>query len=133
MIRNVWSILCRDILTDQETNSVSYIHCIEEGAALSLPTLLFPVSVGTLWEKNTDKEEPFLARVVFFLPSGIEKQLLQTKPLTISRPRQRLHFKLEGLPITEFGRHEVRVEMERNGQWHIASRLPFVVRKLVKK
>jgi hypothetical protein len=133
MIRNVWSILCKDILTDQETNSVSYIHCIEEGAAIVLPTLLFPVSIGTLWEKDTDKEELFLARVVFALPSGTEKQLLQTKALTFSRPRQRLHFKLQGLPITEFGRHEVRVENELNGYWHIASRLPFVVKKLVKK
>ena len=32
MIRNVWSVLCRDIITDQESNTVSYIRCIEEGA-----------------------------------------------------------------------------------------------------
>jgi hypothetical protein len=133
MIRNVWSILCKEILTDQETNSVSYVHCIEEGAAFVLPTLLFPISVGTLWEKDTDQDEPFMARVVFVLPSGIEKQLLQTKALTFSRQRQRLHFKLEGLPITEFGRHEVRVEIQLNGQWNINSRLPFMIRKLAKK
>jgi hypothetical protein len=133
MIRNVWSILCRDILTDQETNAVTYIQSIEEGAAVALPTLISPVSIGTLWEKDSDQEEMLLARVVFAYPSGVEKQLLQTRELTISRQHQRLHFKINGLPVAEFGRHEVRVEIRQNGQWHTVSRLPLVVKKLAGK
>lgn len=130
MIRNVWSILCKDILTDQETNSVTYIQCIEEGAVATLPTKLFPISIGTLWEKDSEEEEPFAARVMVAAPSGPELPLLQTKELIFSRPRQRLHFKVGGLPVTEFGRHEIRVEIKQNGQWQTASRLPFMVRKL---
>lgn len=131
MIRNIWSILCKDILTDQETNSVSYIQCIEEGAVATLPTQIFPLSIGTLWEKDSEGQEPFAARVILAQPSGAEQPLLQTKELLFARPRQRLHFKIAGLPVTEFGRHEVRVEVKQNGQWQTASRLPFMVRKLV--
>lgn len=130
MIRNVWSILCKDILTDQETNSVSYIQGIEEGAVETLPTQIFPISIGTLWEKDTEEKESFTARVVFAKPSGAEQPLLQTKELFFTRPRQRLHFKIAGLPVTEFGRHEVRVELKVDGQWQTASRLPFMVKKM---
>lgn len=133
MIRNVWSVLCKDILTDQETNAVTYIQSIEEGAAVALPILISPVSIGTLWEKDSDQEEMFVARVVLVYPSGVEKQLLQTGELTLSRQRQRLHFKINGLPATEYGRYEVRVEIQQTGHWQTAGRLPFVVRKLADK
>lgn len=131
MIRNVWSVLCKDILTDQETNSVTFIQCIEEGAVATLPTQTFPICIGTLWENDTEEKVPFAARVVFVRPSGTVLPLLQTKEVVFSRPRQRLVFKLAGLPVTEFGRHEVRVEIKQDDEWQTASRLPFMVRKLV--
>ena len=130
MIRNVWSILCKDILTDQGTNAVSYIESIEEGAAPALPILIAPLSIGTLWEKDSDQQELFAARIVLAYPSGAEKPLLQTQDMTFVRPRQRLHFKINELPITEFGRHEVRVEIRQDDQWLTVSRLPLVVKKL---
>jgi hypothetical protein len=133
MIRNVWSILCKDILTDQETNAVTYIQSIEEGAAVALPILVSPVSIGTLWEKDSDREEILVARVVLAHPSGVEEQLLQTGELTFSRQHQRLHFKINGLPVAEFGRHEVRVEIRQNGHWQTVSRLPLVVKKIAGK
>ncbi|MFH0728830.1 MAG: hypothetical protein V2B19_21155 [Pseudomonadota bacterium] len=129
MIRNVWSILCKDILTDQETNSVTYIQSIEEAAAAALPVLIAPVSIGTLWEKDSDAQETLVVRVVLVLPSGSEKPLLQSKALRLKRPRQRLQFKMAGLPVTEFGRHEVRIEMEMDEKWCIVSRLPVTIRK----
>ena len=52
MIRNVWSVLCRDIIIDQESNAVTYIRCIEEGAAANLPVHIGPLYIGTLWEEN---------------------------------------------------------------------------------
>lgn len=130
MIRNVWSVLCKTVITDQETNAVSYIHSIEEGSAPSLPTVISPVVVGTLWEKHSEQNEVLLARIVFALPSGMERLLLQTQPLSISQPRQRVHFKLEGISITEFGRHEIRVEARAQDGWHIVSRLPFMIKQL---
>ncbi|MDX9786203.1 MAG: hypothetical protein RBT11_05495 [Desulfobacterales bacterium] len=130
MIRNVWSILCKDIIIDQETNAVTFIQSIEEGAAAALPILISPVRIGTLWEKDSNKDEVFTARVLLAMPSGAARQLLQTREMVFNRQRQRLHFKLDGVPVTEFGRHEVRIEIQQNGNWQTVSRLPVVVRKL---
>lgn len=128
-MRNVWSILCREVLTDQETNSVSYFHCIEEGIATILPTMIHPVTIGTLWEKTADVEEIFAARVVFKTPSGGEKRLIETKPFAITNLRQRLHFKIDALSIVEYGRHEFLVEFLANGEWRMASCLPFLIKQ----
>jgi hypothetical protein len=131
MIRNIWSILCRDIITDQETNSVSYIHCIEEGAAPTLPTIVTPIYIGTLWEKDSAQEEPFSVRVKIVTPSGIQQPLLQTKQLVFSKQRQRLHFKMERLKISEYGRHEICIELRIEGDWHVVNQLPLIVKKLI--
>ncbi len=133
MIRNVWSVLCKDILTDQETNAVTYIQSIEEGAAEALPIVISQVSIGTLWEKDSEQEEIFRARVVHAFPSGVKKELLQTREVIFNRQHQRLHFKVKRLSITEYGRHEMRVEFLRNGQWQTVSRLPFEIKKLAEK
>lgn len=130
MIRLVWSILCREILTDRETNSVSYIHGIEEGAAAVLPTRIAPVSLGTLWEMDGAEPEPFAARVALGTPSGREISLLQTGALSFTNPRHRLHFRLQGLHLTEFGRHEIRLDYAQGSHWLRAATMPFVLRRL---
>lgn len=131
MIRLVWSILCREILTDRETNSVSYIHSIEEGAAMALPTRISPVSLGTLWEMDGAGPQPLTARIVLGIPSGREIILLQTGALAFTNPRHRLHFRLQGLPMTEFGRHEIRLEHAQDDLWLRVATMPFVLRRLV--
>ncbi|GAB6060728.1 hypothetical protein [Desulfonatronum parangueonense] len=135
MIRLIWSVLCREILTDRETNSVSYIHSIEEGAATVLPTRIAPISLGTLWEMDTPGPEPFAARVILKNPAGQEVGLLQTGQLSFTNPRHRLHFRLQGLPMTAFGRHEIRLEFSQgslqDNKWQCAAIMPFVLRRLV--
>ncbi len=131
MIRLIWSVLCREILTDRETNSVSYIHSIEEGAASVLPTRIAPISLGTLWEMDTPGPEPFAARVVLGSPTGQDLGLLQTGQLSFTNPRHRLHFRLQGLPLAEYGRHEIRLEFAQDAQWQRAATMPFILRRLV--
>lgn len=130
MIRLVWAVLCREILTDRETNSVSYLFSIEEGAAAVLPARIAPVSLGTLWETGASGPEPFTARISLGAPSGREIGLLQTGQLSFTNPRHRLHFQLQGLPMAEFGRHEVRLEYRHEDQWLRAATMPFVLRRL---
>lgn len=135
MIRLIWSVLCREILTDRETNSVSYIHAIEEGAAAALPTRIAPISLGTLWEMDTPGPEPFIARVVLGSPSGQDVGLLQTGMLSFTNSRHRLHFRLQGLPMTEYGRHEIRLDFSQANQpadtWQRAATMPFTLRRLI--
>lgn len=135
MIRLIWSVLCREILTDRETNSVSYIHSIEEGAAVALPTRIAPVSLGTLWEMDSPGPEPFMARVILGAPSGQAIVLLQTGTLSFTNPRHRLHFRLQGMPMSDFGRHEIRLEFSQipppENIWQRAATMPFTLRRLI--
>lgn len=128
MIRNVWSVLCRDIITDQESNTVSYIRCIEEGAAASLPVHIGPVFLGTLWEKTGDENETVAFRVVLVSPGRQRQAVLQSRPVVLEQPRHRLQFRLNALKLTEFGLHRILVEFKQNEKWQTAAALPFMVR-----
>lgn len=134
MIRNVWAVLCRDILTDQESNSVTYLRCIEEGAAARLPIQIGPVFLGTLWEKTGKDPEAVSFRMALVSPSKKGTALLQTRPITVDRPRHRLHFRLNALALDEFGRYtlvlEFRQEDKQGGKWETAARLPVFIRQV---
>ena len=130
MIRNVWSVLCRDILTDQESNSVTYVRCIEEGAAYNLPVQIGPVFLGTLWEKIDPEPESIQFRVLLIAPSQKSQAVLQTRPIVLDRPRHRLHFRLNALHLTEFGMYALLVEFSQDEKWLTAARLPVVIHHL---
>ena len=128
MIRNIWSVLCRDIITDQESNTVSYIRCIEEGAAAKLPARIGPVLLGTLWEKTDKEPETVAFRVVLESPAKKQKVVLQSRPVVIDRTRQRLQFRINALQLTEFGIYTLLVEFNREEKWETAARLPVLIR-----
>lgn len=130
MIRNVWSVLCRDIITDQETNSVTYVRCIEEGSSSVMPVRIGPVFLGTLWEKTGDEAETARFRVMLVSPDKKSLLVLRTRPLVMDRPRHRLHFRVNGLDFTEFGVYMLLLEFSGNGQWKPGARLPILIREL---
>lgn len=130
MIRNVWAVLCRDIITDQETNSVTYVRCIEEGAASSLPVRIGPVYLGTLWEKAGQEPEKVQFRVSLVTPKNSKQTLVQTKTVVMDRPRHRLHFRLTALNIEAFGPHLVLLEGLQDQKWIQAARLPVLIRQV---
>ncbi len=128
MVRNIWSVLCRDIITDQESNAVSYIRCIEDGAAAKLPARIGPVFLGTLWEKTGTDPEAVAFRVVLESPGQKRQVVLQSRPVLIDRPRQRLHFRLNTLYLTDYGYYVLSVEFSREEKWETAARLPVLIR-----
>ena len=128
MIRNVWSVLCRDIITDQESNAVTYIRCIEEGAAAKLPVHIGPVFLGTLWEKTDPDPETVTFRVVLVSPDQKRQAILPRRPVILDRPRHRLQFRLSALTLVEFGHYALLVEFKQNARWETAARLPILIR-----
>lgn len=130
MIRNVWAVLCRDIITDQESNSVTYLRCIEEGAAVRLPIQIGPVFLGTYWEKTGDGPETTAFRMTLVLPSQKSRTILQTRPVTMDRPRHRLHFRLNALTLDEFGNYMIVLEFRQHDSWETAARLPVSIRQM---
>jgi len=129
MIRNVWAVLCRDIITDQESNAVTYIRCIEEGVASSLPVHIGPVFVGTLWEKTGEEPEPVSFRLILISPDRKGQVVLQTRPVILDRPWHRLQFRLNVLHLADYGMHALLVEFNRDEKWEAAARLPVFIRK----
>ena len=129
MIRNVWSVLCRDIITDQETNSVTYVRCIEEGSSSVMPVRIGPVFLGTLWEKSGADAETVQFRVMLVSPGKTRQPVLQTRPLVLDRPRHRLHFRVNALNLTEFGTYMLSVEFSVNEKWETGARLPMLIRE----
>lgn len=130
MIRNVWTVLCRDIITDQESNSVTYLRCIEEGAAARLPIQIGPVFLGTLWEKTGSDAESVSFRMALVSPTRKSRAVLQTRPITLDRARHRLHFRLNALHLDEYGNHTLVLEYRQKDKWETAARLPLLIRKI---
>ena len=128
MIRNIWAVFCRDIITDQETNSVTYVRCIEEGAAARLPANIGPLFLGTLWEKSGAEPETAMFRVVLVTPNQKRQPLLQSRPVVIDRPRHRLQFRFNALNLDEFGTYTILVEFNQDDRWETAARLPVLIR-----
>ncbi len=128
MIRNVWTILCRDIIVDQESNSISYIRCIEEGAAESVPVQIGPIFLGTLWEVIGSPPVSVGFRVVLVSPAKTSQVILQTKPIVLEGARHRLNFRINALRLEEFGMYMLRVEFNPGKKWETASALPLLIR-----
>ncbi|MFW6216539.1 MAG: hypothetical protein ACOC3Y_01785 [Desulfohalobiaceae bacterium] len=130
MIRNVWTVLCRDIITDQETNAVSYVRCIEEGSASSLPVSIGPVFLGTLWEKQDQEQIRVGFRIILLTPGQERQTVLQTKPLVLDRLRHRLNFRVNSLHLQEFGTYHLSLECLAGRKWVEAARLPVLIRQI---
>ncbi len=130
MIRNVWSVLCRDIITDQDSNAVSYIRCLEEGAATRLPVQIGPLFLATLWEKTGEQAETVQFQVLLVTPSQSRQTILQTQALVLDRPRQRLHFRINALNLNEFGTYMLVVMFTAAEEWETASQLPVFIHQI---
>ena len=130
MIRNIWTILCRDIITDQESNSVSYLRCIEEGAAAQLPIKIGPVFLGTFWEKEGSTPLAVSFRVTLVSPAQKSRPVLQTQPIVLDRLHHRLHFRLNALHLDEFGSYMLLLDYREKGKWETAARLPLFIREI---
>lgn len=127
-VKNIWSVLCRDILVDQETNSVSYIRCIEEASASEFPTQINSAYLGSLWEKEGEEPEQIGFRVALLSPSKKKNIIVQTKPITFNRLRHRLHFRLNSIELYEFGNHNLLLEWQTNKYWTKVVQIPLYIR-----
>lgn len=130
MIRNVWTVLCRDIITDRESNAVSYLRCIEEGSASGLPARIGPVYLGTLWEKVDQAPVSIRFRVVTVSPGRKKLVVLQTKPIILAERRHRLNFRLNFLVFEEFGIYSLALEFNRGDQWEAAAEISVLINQV---
>jgi len=129
MIFHLWSVLCQAVITDKETNGVSYIQAFH-GVKLTgeLPGKLPPITIGTAWRKDSTEAEKFRLRVTLEAPSGKKKS---TDEISAEIPEEsnnyRFNIRLLDHPVNESGMHFVNVEWKQTskGKWKPAAILPL--------
>jgi hypothetical protein len=128
MVENVFCILCKDILEDSRTRLVSYINCFEEMVTKKLPGNAPPFCIGTLWRKTTEGIENFKVKISLSDSSGTQRVLLESQDIAMKDKSHRLNLLLEGLPVTQEGKHKFIIELLYGGNWVLIKELYLTIR-----
>ncbi len=123
MIKNLWSILCQTVITDERTKSVSYINVIENVIVNKIPFRFLAVSLGTLWTKTTHEDERLKVRIKFVSPSNDEKILIEADPIVLKLKNHRLNILMDGLLIEKEGLYKFVIENLVGDQWKLANEI----------
>ncbi len=117
-------LVCESMSTDSETNRVSLFNVLEdlqvaspESTSVShIPVAQF-VAVSCWNQERGDEVEDFQAIVKIHPPNGEPQQF--TTNFKMEQPRQRLAFRIQGVPKLEPG--QLKFELLINGEhiaWH---------------
>ena len=122
----IWAIACQRVLTDKETNSVTYVEAVEEFSVPRLPFPFFPVTVGTLWRREKAGEN-LVTRFSVRSPGG--EKLIDVEPKVSDNTslRHRVNVVLGGFQMQETGRYEFVIEQKSGKKWKEMGRLPIEV------
>lgn len=127
MVKLIWALLCERLITDSETNSVTYVDAVESVTAKQLPANLRPLSLCTLW-KGESQEDELVVGLHIVSPTGKEILSYQTPPSMFKDvTRNRVNFDLGGLPIEEVGEHTFVIERLAGDEWIEEAELPLEV------
>ena len=130
MPRLIRSLLCKRVITDRETNDVTYVDCVESLMPKRLPAPLPQLYLATLWKSDESGEQPRL-RVAIVGP-GSHKPYHHEFPPIIIKPEHKSHrinINLQGAPINQHGEHHIRVEVrpQEAKRWTRVAEIPLEV------
>jgi hypothetical protein len=128
------SVLCHRVITDQETNSVTLVDCIERLAPKKLPARLPRVILATLWQrKHVDADgDTTRARVRLVGPAPDEEELAEHELPELDfhegQERLRLNLNLQGLEVRAAGMHHITIEtLDDDDEWRLAASTTFEI------
>jgi hypothetical protein len=132
MIKHIWSIICSNVITDDDSKNISLINVLEQLKILAPPAkggiLPIQLELVSFWvRENPEVAVIGNSRISFLSPSG---KVLASKEIPIGlnekeRIRNRLVYK--GLPLEEPGTHIFRIEVQSDGEWIEVSSIPLFV------
>lgn len=128
MAKLLYGLTVQRILTDSETNSVSYIEVVDGFNVPALPVPLPPFLVGTAWEPM-EGEIDLQVRISFMGPDN----KVIAGPLEVpvqhfqGRNRHRVNVNFTGVPVAIAGEYFVSIEQKRGGNWNEEERLKLVI------
>ena len=132
-LRVTRAVLCRRVLTDQETNSATFVDCVEELTPTRLPARLPTVVLATLWCRDDPAEsvDTTVARLRVVAPDGTAIVAQELPPLDFEEGQRRLRFNvdLRGVQVEAPGRHAVFVDVRDadHESWSEAAAAEFEV------
>jgi hypothetical protein len=125
-----WALTCNRVITDGETNSVSYIDALEAFAVSSFPIPFPPICVATLWRRKSSRDI-LHPRLRIENPSGKTIQTFEpSTPTPLSKQRHRLNVILGGAPIESPGEYHIVIEQRVGKSWRVAQTLPIDISQL---
>ncbi len=133
MIDHIWTVLCRNTVTDRESNNIS-IQGVLEQINITGPKgegiVPIEAELVTLWSRSKlDQPERTRSRFRLVDPDGkqVGKDVVYDVDLT-THARSRNKIKMSGFPVKAPGKYEFCVDTERDRQWIQVARVPLEVR-----
>ncbi len=123
MVRLLWALLCQRVLTDQNTNSVSYIEAVEAFGLPKFPAQFPPLVLGTVWQtaSSVEASTPERLEVVLRSPSKKSTVLFDVPQGDFGDEAfHRLNFNLGGAPLLEPGEYEILLRQFDGKRWRRA-------------
>jgi hypothetical protein len=118
-----WALICQRVLTDRDSNSVSYIEAVEQLVTPQFPFPFPPVYISTLWRRQ-EEGEPIDFRLLFMGPSNQELTRFSPGPTQETQfRRHRINVLFGGFTVQEPGQHVLVVEQLVDGSWRSEARL----------
>lgn len=130
MAKHIWSIACQVILTDQFSNSASYIQAVESISVPQLPIGAPTFMIGTLWAQEGG-DTTVKARIRIVGPDGavVAEVPLETGSFKKSS-RLRQNSFIGGFQLSSPGRYNILVEQRKGSDWQADAEIPLDVELL---
>jgi len=128
MIQHIWSILCERISTDQKSNLVSYLTCIEEITVSQVPAVIPHLAIGSQWITDLLTKDVLEFKLLLISPEGSEKLLIDFKSLKFDKVRTRTNIILNGIKFESCGTYYFKIQMKVKDSWQTSSEIPLAIR-----
>lgn len=137
-MKNIWSVICKNSIIDQDTNSLSLLESLDE-IIISykdpidvniLKVAQIPFHIVSFWfDENIKKDRAFTLLIEIIDPSGKKlKDFKQDCVLPANRKRLRVVTKINGFGFTSEGIYKISVKYKENkGQYKTVSVMPVEV------
>jgi len=126
MPKLILAVLCEKVLTDKETNLVSYINLLEGIAAQGFPVALIPsVTLASIWQRTSDSTEDLQIKVALVPPAGKTTQVYKSDVVPMTTPKYRLNLEIAGVQLKEPGNYAFRLYFRKGNRWRKAAEVPL--------
>lgn len=128
MPKLLWAVTCKSVITDRDTNSLSYIEATHGLTARKLPAKLPRIMLGTVWRATKAVDDALQMRLRVQSPDGQEVVTMDVPKVAFEHSYQRLNIDLTGMDVPVAGEYSIVVESYSRKRWRLEARLPFTIR-----